>query len=225
MIKLRFLGYLTRRKLFIIGLSLSIFYLLYQLTFITALSKLLASRSLEKSFTNHHPNNHGDEDNYVDDDQLLSPLKGSPKVNYFAKDSFKKNTKRRPVKPLGKIILGVSKFDFKYYQEKDGGQFRCRSSGEEISYSQVNDDYCDCQDGSDEPSTDACPQFKFYCIVKTFNGLTSIPSSMVNDGICDCCDGSDEYLNRSTPAITFGGKLTLPSKGVYLTPCKWRCSS
>lgn len=161
MTKLRFSGYLTRRNLFLIGLSFSTFYLLYQLTIITALNKL-ASRSPEKSFNNHHRHkilDHGDEGNDDDESKLLSPLKGSPKVNYFAKDSFKKDTKRRPVKPLGKIILGVSKFDFKYYQEKDG-QFRCRSSGEEISYSQVNDDYCDCQDGSDEPSTDACPQFK-----------------------------------------------------------------
>ena len=34
---------------------------------------------------------------------------------------------------------------------KTDGKFRCLRSGEVISDSQVNDQYCDCRDGSDEP--------------------------------------------------------------------------
>eukprot|EP00939_MAST-03C_sp_MAST-3C-sp1_P005295 g5295.t1 len=60
----------------------------------------------------------------------------------------------------------------------------------------LNDDFCDCADGSDEPGTSACPNSKFYCRNKGHLG-NYIFSSRVNDGICDCCDGSDEIDLKS----------------------------
>jgi len=70
--------------------------------------------------------------------------------------------------------------------------FTCLDGSATIPFKYVNDDYCDCQDGSDEPGTSACPNGSFYC--KNLGHLASVlPSSRVNDGICDCCDGSDEY--------------------------------
>lgn len=68
--------------------------------------------------------------------------------------------------------------------------FTC-DNGRVIRDSAVNDDYCDCQDGSDEPLTNACENGSFICKNLGAKPVT-LPSSRVGDGICDCCDGSDE---------------------------------
>lgn len=73
-----------------------------------------------------------------------------------------------------------------------------------LSYSQINDNYCDCPDGSDEPGTNSCSyklDQKFYC--KNTNHIPGyIENYKLNDGVCDydvCCDGSDEYLTSKCP--------------------------
>jgi len=68
--------------------------------------------------------------------------------------------------------------------------FTCDSS-KKIPYSTVNDDYCDCKDGTDETKTAACPNGKFLCQNKKFKPKY-ISTSLLNDHVCDCCDGSDE---------------------------------
>ncbi|GJP58163.1 hypothetical protein CLOP_g22031 [Closterium sp. NIES-67] len=73
-----------------------------------------------------------------------------------------------------------------------GDVISCRDGSRKVHISRVNDDFCDCPDGTDEPGTSACPNASFFCRNRGHNPLR-IFSSRVNDGICDCCDGSDEY--------------------------------
>jgi len=70
-------------------------------------------------------------------------------------------------------------------------KFICDGGKKKLPVSAVNDDYCDCDDGSDEYGTAACPNGHFYCLNRGYRS-ESIPSGRLNDGVCDCCDGSDE---------------------------------
>ncbi|XP_039277826.1 glucosidase 2 subunit beta [Nilaparvata lugens] len=72
--------------------------------------------------------------------------------------------------------------------------FTCFNGALTIPFKYVNDDFCDCLDGSDEPGTAACPNGSFHCVNAGHKSMI-VPSSRVNDGICDCCDASDEYAH------------------------------
>ncbi|RNA30391.1 glucosidase 2 subunit beta-like [Brachionus plicatilis] len=90
-------------------------------------------------------------------------------------------------------IRGIHKKNIFSYQPKAKNKFKCLNSNQFIPYEQLNDNFCDCVDGTDEPGTNACQFGFFYC--DTQNELLfdyRIPSYKVNDKICDCCDGSDE---------------------------------
>ncbi|KAG5023631.1 Glucosidase 2 subunit beta [Glycine max] len=87
-------------------------------------------------------------------------------------------------------FLGISPEDDKYYKASD--VIRCKDGSGKFTKAQLNDDFCDCADGTDEPGTSACPGGKFYCR-NAGHSPVYLFSSRVNDGICDCCDGTDEY--------------------------------
>ena len=70
-------------------------------------------------------------------------------------------------------LLGVASGDRKKYVADTQGRFWCLDSSIAVPWANVNDNYCDCADSSDEPSTSACPEGKFHC---SFNELP-IPSS------------------------------------------------
>ncbi|CAH2272973.1 glucosidase 2 subunit beta isoform X1 [Pelobates cultripes] len=85
---------------------------------------------------------------------------------------------------------GVSLSSRSFYD--DSKPFTCLDGSRTIPFDRVNDDYCDCTDGTDEPGTAACSNGRFHCTNAGFKPQY-IPSSRVNDGICDCCDTTDEY--------------------------------
>uniref|UniRef100_A0A0D6QX17 Glucosidase 2 subunit beta n=1 Tax=Araucaria cunninghamii TaxID=56994 RepID=A0A0D6QX17_ARACU len=85
--------------------------------------------------------------------------------------------------------LGIPPQDEKYFLSE---RIKCKDGSKAFSQNRLNDDFCDCPDGTDEPGTSACPEGKFYCR-NVGHTPVLLFSSRVNDGICDCCDGSDEY--------------------------------
>lgn len=66
---------------------------------------------------------------------------------------------------------------------------RCANGSKGI----LNDNYCDCPDGSDEPETSACSRVTVQIATFHCKDTTKvIYASRVGDGIKDCPDGSDE---------------------------------
>ncbi|KAI3937587.1 hypothetical protein MKW92_038806, partial [Papaver armeniacum] len=82
----------------------------------------------------------------------------------------------------------------KYYFQSQ--LIQCKDGFKSFTRDRLNDGFCDCVDGTDEPGTPACPRSKFYC-----KNVGSTPqtlfSSRINDHFCDCCDGSDSKYDGS----------------------------
>lgn len=88
-----------------------------------------------------------------------------------------------------------------YQTAFETGTFKCLDGSKTLPVGAVNNDYCDCPDGSDEVGTSACAGLTsglsstvFTC-VNTGHRRKALFLSRVWDGVCDCCDGSDESGN------------------------------
>jgi hypothetical protein len=75
---------------------------------------------------------------------------------------------------LDSALLGVA--DEAYYK---GGVIKCRDGSGRFSRDKLNDDFCDCPDGTDEPGIASffLPQKVFFFSGFNFPGLGSITSA------------------------------------------------
>jgi len=151
---------------------------------------------------------------------LLTWDTGEPPKPVAPIQSSRNNIKQKlPVaRKEGGKTLGLNPTLEARYIMDSKGMFACLGNNHQIPYSMLNDDYCDCEDGSDEPSTSACPETFFFC---STTSSTSIPSSRVNDGVCDCCDGSDEY--KGVHLLDRPSRERQEVIGRYLPPCPNTC--
>ena len=106
----------------------------------------------------------------------------------FIFKSTKKESSYNPESPLQKDFNSSQI----YINKINSTHFSCDNNTKIYPIEKLNDDFCDCEDGSDENKTNACSNGKFYCSNYLYFKKV-ISTSKLNDGICDCCDGSDEF--------------------------------
>lgn len=105
---------------------------------------------------------------------------------FFSKPTS--TTKEQNLPKLERHLIGVAPYEYSKYS---ADVFVC--DGDKIlGRDELNDNFCDCLDGTDEPGTSSCSNAVFNCVNKGYR-MIKLPSSRVGDGICDCCDGSDEF--------------------------------
>ncbi|KAI8813715.1 glucosidase II beta subunit-like-domain-containing protein [Cladochytrium replicatum] len=122
-----------------------------------------------------------------------------PRLHHHTDESSPASTNRSRIR-RGVSPDRASRYDAKLHPEG----FVCDQPPRVVPWSVVDDDYCDCEDATDEPGTSACSGkgrgSKFVCT----HAKSSVPSAWVDDGICDCCDGSDESSGLCANTCNYG---------------------
>lgn len=102
-----------------------------------------------------------------------------------------------------------------------GDTWTCLDGSATIPWKAVNDDYCDCKDGSDEPGTSACPNSIFYCSNVGHLGSV-IPSSRVNDGLCGACRPSAQLIGVLIQCVQRRNVVTVQTRHQACAPTSAR---
>lgn len=93
-------------------------------------------------------------------------------------------------------------------------QFSCDDGARALEIARLNDNYCDCADGADEPGTSACSHTRaaFHCANAGYFPA-DIPTSRVNDGLC----GTYGIIVRFDTLVCFD--LSIPIEYLILVTC------
>lgn len=189
------------RKLFFIILSISLIFIIYQLYYYRLLVNVTNNISTSKSSSSSSRRivgpsaslfigqQHNNDPIMIDDLQIRSPdHDGNGIVN------------------IPNVIIGIDNNahdnmdQYRRAFQYQNGYFHCINTNDQIiliDRKYFNDDYCDCPDGSDEPSTSACSALlssstksneplMFHCHSSSSSSspcrIVSIPYYRVNDG-------------------------------------------
>ncbi|XP_072929412.1 uncharacterized protein [Epargyreus clarus] len=189
------MGYKKKKNVIILTLCVVACFILYQLYFFLTITSVASDN---KILLIHH-------------DEIKDVLHLRSEHDKYISDSG--------------ILRGIHFSNVQQYRPDVKNEFKCRTSDQRVPFEQVNDDYCDCEDGTDEPSTNACPNGVFYCENQGQKKLITkhtVPSSHVNDGICDCCDGSDEWLQK--PGHKLVSQTNSKNHNYYVVHCPNICN-
>lgn len=122
----------------------------------------------------------------------------------------RRKRRRRVTRDYWRLAIAVTIFGIGYICYKAGWYGKGRNKreahdlllGEKIqcgdgSFGILNDDYCDCMDGADEPLTSACSHVLVQKpVFECRDQSNTLFASRLHDGVKDCADGTDEMMQH-----------------------------
>mmetsp|Transcript_29448 Transcript_29448/g.75998 ORF Transcript_29448/g.75998 Transcript_29448/m.75998 type:complete len:717 (-) Transcript_29448:126-2276(-) len=155
---------------------------------------------------------------YLASKMYIRPYFDSASSGTESVDDFTVDVDRADV--ASRVVLSIDD-DEDEQQRAKSPFFICDAGSTRLEWERVNDDYCDCADGSDERKTPACAgrsHAVFACPSGGEGRLMLLSTSVINDGVCDCCTGEDEPYLDCASAIALAPAHTTTSTSSSSSP-------